>query len=491
MLKIFENILPMKTKLLKYLLPAFMTVLISVPLFAQRDISSGDSSRSHIIATTSLDSFSTTIVSYDYINYCWDTLFTSNDRNIGRFWFSTYDSYHRKYFYYGINVINDSTSTMSFYSLDLYTQQIDSLFTIDNTPAVDMLYDIFRNSLLVRVSDAILNYNLTNKSLDSLMTIPHATELYVVYAHFYDFMQQKYTYRRSSPNMGWVTIDLKEALVDTVFPDTLINNLYAPVAISFDYKSGLFYGTTNEKITKNGYIVSTGSHPNYASIIAAVPANFLGFLNQQKACFDAERGYYLLPYLTDSNNNMLAIIDVQNNTVNTTSFSRPTNHHHLDNLPNPIIKLEDSVLLTNWYSNYSWYLNGNALPQSNSQTWKPKTTGWYKVSTVRPDSSIAFSENVYVAFANISRANKEDVSIKISPNPARNFFTLEIESNNLPIHNIDIALWDMSGKLINDIHFENYTGPIIFSTERKHSGVYVVTITYNNITYRKKLVISG
>ncbi len=480
----------MKTNLLKFKLIIFALLLVSYSLFAQEYKSSRNSSLSNIIATTHLDTTSTTIVSFNYLNNTWDTLFTVNDYNAGWVWFSTYDSYHRKYFYYGINKINDSTYTQSFYSLDLYTQQIDSLFTIDKTPAVDMLYDIYRNSLLVRVSDAILNYNLTTNSLDSLMTIPHSTEIYAIYAHFYDFIQQKYTYRRSSPIKSWVSINLKESLTDSIFPDTMINNLSPPTAITFDYKSGLFFGLSYEKITKKEYIVSIGSNPNYTSIICTAPPDYNGTLNQQKACIDSERGLYLLPYYTNASTNKLAIIDINSNSVNTTSFSNLTNNHHLDNIPNPIIRLEDSLLISNWYSNYSWYMNGNVISQSNSQTLKPNTTGWYKVSTVRPDNLIAFSDSIYVAFANISESNKEDVSLLVFPNPTRNFFTLEITNQNIPIQNIDIALWDMSGKLINQVHFDHYMGPIIIPTEKLNSGVYLVSIKYNDIMNRKKIIIS-
>jgi hypothetical protein len=476
----------MKIKLLKNSLLVSAFFILSCSLFAQNS----DSIPSNIIATMHLNTSSTTMVSYDYINDNWDTLFTVNDYNVGHVWFSTYDSYHRKYFYYRNNNSGTPSSTQTFYSLDINTQQIDSLFTVDNTPALDMLYDIYRNSLLVRVNDVILDYDLTNNSWDTLMTVPYSNVIYSPYAHYYDFVNQKYTYRNSSPTDSWVKTNLKKTLTDSVFADTMTNNLFPAGYVTFDYQSELYYGLANEKGIINKYIVSIGNNPNYTNVICSIPPDYYSHLSKCKACFDSERGLYILPYYSNSSINKYALIDINDSSLSTTSSSVSAANQHLDNFPNPIIKLEDSILISNWYSNYTWYYNGNVIPQSNSQTLQPLSTGWYKVSTVRPGNLIVFSDSIYVDFTNINNINEANDSILIYPNPAKNFFTVELFSQKNSIQNIDIKLWDISGRLISQLNRKDYSGKIIIPTENLNSGVYLVSISYNNNLIRKKLIIS-
>lgn len=470
-------------------------ILISVLLLP--DLLSGQNNanfrtdnRSQMIATTCLDTSSTTIVTFDYLNYVWDTLFTINDHNAGSVWFSNYDNYHRRYFYYGINKINDSTFTTSFYSLDLYSQQIDSLFTIDGSLAVDMLYDIFRNSLLVCLRDEMLSYNLSSGILDTLMTIPTATAIYATYPHYFDYLKQRYTYLRSLPSSEWVSLNLKEAVTDTIIQDAMMNNMSSPTNTVFNETDGFFYGMSKDIQNNKIYVVSVDKNPNNKWVICSLPSDYWSHLNQQKACFDATRGFYLLPYYSDASESKLAIVNIQNQSWQTIPYSKNTNNHHLDNLPDPIIKLEDSILVSNWYPNYTWYFNDVAIPQSGNQIWKPASTGWYKVSVVRPDSSIAFSNSIYVAFANITQYDEKAGSISVYPNPARDYISVEVHNHNIPVKHIDIEMRNMSGQLVGQYNFDYGSEPVIISTKNLNSGIYFISAMYDNIQSHKKIIIT-
>lgn len=113
---------------------------------------------------------------------------------------------------------------------------------------------------------------------------------------------------------------------------------------------------------------------------------------------------------------------------------------------------------------------------------------YYGVKDVSTVSSVPGGTTTYTSTVNISKNELENVEINIYPNPANEFIVMQF--NALVKQNIDVELFDITGKLIQKTII--YQGSTIAHVDTKslQNGQYIIRFTSNGETLVKKVMIT-
>ena len=457
----------------------FLALFIySLSAFNQNLLLQKDSSNTKIIGIGFINGKSV-FLSFDYTTGITDTLFSLND-TIACF-NSAYDPYRRLFFYYKIDNIGNTSNLWqtAYYAVDLNTGQRDSLFSIvDSSTHLAMEYDIFTNNLLIRMGDKLLGFNMVNRTIDTLMSIPFSNAIYSTYADFFDYKNRIYTYRMPDTSYSipdkMVRLDLKTYTVDSIYSFT---NLSLPGDGCYNIDSNNFYAFRQDNLPGNISSFSIAK-VNPATMtwntMLVLPGSIYSHLNQQKASFDASRGLYLLPYINTSTNiNYLLIFDISTNTFQLKHFNF-SNNNYLDNNPNPLLVLRDSALEACYSVDYTWFYNGTLISGASQQHYLPQNTGWYKFSTHRPDGSTVFSNEVYVIFNSVKNLASH-FSLNIYPNPVHQFVNIEMKGDVDP-KTLNISIFNTLGQSISE-HIRLTTTTSAIDLSSLPQGIYYIRIS--------------
>jgi hypothetical protein len=111
---------------------------------------------------------------------------------------------------------------------------------------------------------------------------------------------------------------------------------------------------------------------------------------------------------------------------------------------------------------------------------------FYGVTDVTTVGSIPGGTTQYIT--SVDENKLDNVSINIYPNPANDFIVMQV--NALVKQNIDVALFDITGKLIQKSII--YPGSTIthIDTRSLYNGQYIVRFTSNGQTIVKKVMIT-
>ena len=415
----------------------------------------------------------TRVISFDYTNSQYDTLFTINSVIIGGGRFVAFDAY-RRILYYVKTTLDSVMIHSKFYSLNMNNQQIDTLFSIvDSGLIIDLQYNPFNNHLIAIAQKVILDYDISSQFYDTLCIIPKIQAIFGPPVNYYNYIDQSYMYQDISSvysNYKLVKIDLVEKAIDTIFD---INSQNAACLTCYNANDDNYYGMINS--TKIAKINPTTIQK---SIVTNLPNNYNSHLFQQLSVIDLERNLYLLPYLSSNSTPYLSITDI-NTSICTYIPYRMLHYQFLDNNPAPILKIyQDTLLKGSFHNSYTWYKNGQIISQANMQIFKPSSSGIYKFSTQDIYGNIVYSNEINYTYTNI---NNEDhrLNINISPNPCQDELHILI-SNNMRITNYKI--YNMAGK-------ELISGKIKYqktiNTSNLPNGIYFLQIENRNYKFIK------
>jgi hypothetical protein len=148
---------------------------------------------------------------------------------------------------------------------------------------------------------------------------------------------------------------------------------------------------------------------------------------------------------------------------------------------------EQVVLSADYSTNLEWSKNGNPLPDAGGQTLNVTEPGVYRVSYTE-NGCTAYSEPFNAIVASISDPGKKEQALRIFPNPAREQFIVEIETNLLNSPS-QIQILNYEGKLVKKIG--NISRSNLIETDGMTPGVYLINVQSGKYKASGKVIIKN
>lgn len=404
--------------------------------------------------------------SFDYVNQNYDTLFqlpfsvTSSTRlTINPFKNTIYICYHPGIIY-ALNI----DSTYSYFVADLSSQINGSIS--------ELQYDYFTNCLVFEDNSTVRKYNLNTHNLDLITNVYQigATSSAQPTSAFNQKFQNFYAL--NIIDYGGYNFQYYSILVDC------INNV---IIDTINFTSNSRFGGLTYNLTDNQYYAY---NYNQKRVIQISPLtgiqtticnfNYISSYNSQQPAFDYNNNNYLFPFYPGSNK--LAIINVNNGNIDTIDF-HSFSYQLFFGGRNPLLKRVNSYLLGSYSDNYTWYLNGNIIMDSISQTFYPTMDGYYKIST-NIGNNTYFSNEIYLSVSSINEVNQ---NCTIKPNPAINNLII-----TTPYRDLMISIYNINGKQLLNQELKGNENEINISSFSK--GIYILKIITDNGIGIKKFI---
>jgi hypothetical protein len=138
-------------------------------------------------------------------------------------------------------------------------------------------------------------------------------------------------------------------------------------------------------------------------------------------------------------------------------------------LPEPGIFQTMNTLSTNYFETYQWYKNTLTISGANDYFYNANYSGNFFVEVVDTNGCVGYSDTIYVTITNINEID-ENNTIKIYPNPAKDFIT--IENSDIILSKIEVL--DLSGKVI--LKQEDNSNKITIDISNLEKGTYFIKI---------------
>jgi hypothetical protein len=152
-------------------------------------------------------------------------------------------------------------------------------------------------------------------------------------------------------------------------------------------------------------------------------------------------------------------------------------------LPTPTITQNGTELSTQNFSAYQWKLNNNNIAGANSKTFTPSVNGEYSVEVTDNNSCKNISEPFTVSTVGLFGSTKNQLSVKIFPNPANEQLML----TELPSQT-KIQILTMEGKILYTKWNEQKSETI--TTKDWSPGVYLISLEVDNMKQLTKIFIT-
>jgi len=149
----------------------------------------------------------------------------------------------------------------------------------------------------------------------------------------------------------------------------------------------------------------------------------------------------------------------------------------------PVINIIGGGLITTIADSLIWYLEGVAIPNSNSQYYNPDTTGNFTVEVFGPEGCSYISAPVFVDLSQIHELTKNE--FVVFPNPFSDYLYL-IKNE---YYDVQLVLTDISGKIV--YQFNEFNSDELFLSiylPELAGGSYYLSIYYENNFKTYKLV---
>ncbi len=461
---LYKTLLNLKITIMKKTIIIILALILYNVSFSQI---SNNSTRIIGVEFPNMDS--TRFVAYDYSTQQYDTLFTLDTVVIAGESYISYDPF-RRIIYFPNTIVDTSSVESTFYSLNMNTQLIDSLFTIiDSGTVIDHHYNLFDNQLIVLMQKVLIKYDLTNNTLDTICIVPRISAMYSSNPRYYNYLDQSIMFMDNSltqPNYKLEKIDISKGIIDTIFEYT---PQHAPSYTCFNDSNSFYYGVISDNNNSNN-VVKIDPNTFQNSIVTSLPNNFYSHLFQQLSVLDSYRNLYFVPYLDQNSSPFLSITNLNYNSSTYVPY-RFLHYQFLDNNPNPILKThKDSLLKGSFHNAYIWYKNGSVINSANSQIYQPTSSGLYKFSTQDLYNTTVFSNEISFVFTKIANTTEHSQEVKIFPNPCSNEINIFLPNNTLT----EYTIFSISGKILDSGTIENTNNRI--NTANLSEGIYLIRI---------------
>jgi len=131
-----------------------------------------------------------------------------------------------------------------------------------------------------------------------------------------------------------------------------------------------------------------------------------------------------------------------------------------------------------------------ATVDANWNSYYPYVVGptFYGIYANRKVTSVTESTTTYTATSGISAEEFEKFSVNIFPNPASDLVAVQL--NNLTRENLDVALHDLTGKLIPKTAIYQGSTIAYFDTRSLYSGEYLIKIYFGKEAITRKVTLA-
>jgi hypothetical protein len=141
----------------------------------------------------------------------------------------------------------------------------------------------------------------------------------------------------------------------------------------------------------------------------------------------------------------------------------------VNSLPEPDILQTINTLSTNYFETYQWYKNTLTISGANDYFYNANYSGNYFVEVVDTNGCVGYSDTIYVTITNVNEIDDNN-TIKIYPNPAKDFIT--IENSDIILSKIEVL--DLSGKIM--LKQEDNSNKITIDISNLEKGTYFIKI---------------
>lgn len=139
-------------------------------------------------------------------------------------------------------------------------------------------------------------------------------------------------------------------------------------------------------------------------------------------------------------------------------------------LPQPLVFQSGNQACTGAFATYQWYLNGQVLPGENAACTPLGLSGSYSVSVTDTNGCAAMSAGMLL----VDVVNPAAWDVAVHPNPADQYLVLEIPF--LPEGSLELALYDMTGRMVLERFLECRSGSHQVETAALPSGQYLARL---------------
>lgn len=143
----------------------------------------------------------------------------------------------------------------------------------------------------------------------------------------------------------------------------------------------------------------------------------------------------------------------------------------VDPLPvKPVVTQSGSVLSTVLpYTTYQWYRNGKAIAGSTKRNHTLLFDGYYHVVVTNNVNCLNSSDSVMIKNLSVQSISRNDVEIKVYPNPTQNQVTIESPLS------VNLSVKDIAGKQVMSLKDAKSVDMSLFA-----DGIYIFTLTDND-----------
>ncbi|MFA6150709.1 MAG: T9SS type A sorting domain-containing protein [Chitinophagaceae bacterium] len=143
----------------------------------------------------------------------------------------------------------------------------------------------------------------------------------------------------------------------------------------------------------------------------------------------------------------------------------------VDPLPTkPVITQTGTVLSTTLpYMTYQWYRNGKVIAGANKQKYTLMFDGYYHVVVTNNVNCLNSSDSVMIKNLSVQSISRNDVEIKVYPNPAQNQVTIDAPLS------VNLSVKDITGKQVLILKDAKSVDMSVFA-----DGIYIFTLTDND-----------
>lgn len=140
----------------------------------------------------------------------------------------------------------------------------------------------------------------------------------------------------------------------------------------------------------------------------------------------------------------------------------------------PIIMVDDNTIKSALEgSSYTWFLNGVEISDANDQNLPISESGEYSVEITTLSGCTVTSPEVDIISSGLE--DHEFVnSFNVYPNPAQSHLSIDLQLDNTSVKNVEISVFDVSGKRILSINPEANTAVKTIDVSMLSKGMYFV-----------------
>jgi hypothetical protein len=142
--------------------------------------------------------------------------------------------------------------------------------------------------------------------------------------------------------------------------------------------------------------------------------------------------------------------------------------------PDPVVFRDgDTLIVTQSYDSYQWYLNGDSIEGGNSGQYVIEEGGYYVVEVIDSNGCVGSVEG-FMSPVGIQEIVENDDRILIYPNPFSNSTTIAYDLGKECELGCEIQFYDIQGRIImrQTLYTDNGKGSFVVDMSSYGNGIY-------------------